>query len=186
MVEALRLAALVAASTLALAGCAIPGRGGHPPDALPRTAVAMIEPRSGSTAEGVATFTETEDGVRLVVQMAGMEPGLRAMHIHEYGDCSAPDASSAGGHWNPDFHTHGAIHQTDRAHRGDIGNIEIGPDGRGRLEITTRLWTLGGDAMTSVVGRSIVVHAGADDLRAQPDGGAGIKVGCGVIQFPRR
>jgi superoxide dismutase, Cu-Zn family len=71
---------------------------------------------------------------------------------------------------------------SDQAHMGDLGNIHIGPDGRGRLEFTTDRWTLDDRAATTVVGKSIVIHAEEDDMTSQPDGGAGTRIGCGVIQ----
>ena len=115
-----------------------------------------------------------------------MTPGSHAVHIHEHGDCSAPDAMSAGGHWNPTSKAHGKWGQADgEFHLGDIGNIEVGADGKGIIEFVTDLWTIGGGGPNDVVGKSIIVHAMPDDYTSQPTGAAGERIGCGEIQRVR-
>jgi superoxide dismutase, Cu-Zn family len=147
-----------------------------------RRAVAALQAKSGSEISGRAVFTEGADGrVTLVLEVENAPPGPKAVHIHEFGDCGDPKAMSAGDHWNPTDAAHGKLHHTEEAHLGDIGNIEIGQDGRGRLEFTTDKWSIGGPPETNIVGRSIIVHAEADDFETQPTGGAGDRIGCGVI-----
>lgn len=145
-------------------------------------AVATIEGKSGSNLAGTATFTRRGNVVNLVLEVRNGKPGSRAVHLHEVGNCSDPKAESAGGHWNPTDESHGKIGMTEKAHGGDIGNFVIGPDGTGRLEFSTDRWTIGGDAQTNVVGRSIVIHDGEDDYKSQPSGNAGDRIGCGVIE----
>jgi Cu-Zn family superoxide dismutase len=111
-----------------------------------------------------------------------VEPGPHAVHIHETGDCSAEDGSSAGGHWNPTGEEHGKWGEHP-FHLGDIGNIEVGEDGTGSITLSTDLWSIGDSSDHDVVGKSIVVHAGADDFKSQPSGAAGERIGCGVIEL---
>jgi Cu-Zn family superoxide dismutase len=144
-------------------------------------AVATIEPKSGSTVTGTATLTADGDKVTLKVDVTGAPPGEHAVHIHEKGDCSAPDAMSAGEHWNPTGASHGKWGQAP-FHLGDIGNMKVGDDGRGSIEFGTDQWTLGTGAMDDVVGRSILIHAQPDDFTTQPAGAAGSRLGCGVIR----
>jgi superoxide dismutase, Cu-Zn family len=116
----------------------------------------------------------------VTVQVAGAPPGKVATHVHETGDCSAPDATSAGGHFNPAGKPHGLPPATDR-HLGDLGNIEIKPDGTGVTEIVVQGATLQEGDPRSYLGRSIIVHDKMDD-GGQPVGNAGGRIGCGVIR----
>ncbi len=144
------------------------------------TALATIGPRSGSTVQGKAAFSQLGGKVTLTMEIRNLAPGAHAVLLHENGDCSAPDASSAGGHWNPTHTDHGKW-DTPPFHMGDIGNVGVGEDGRASVELTTAEWTVGDGSIRDVVGRSIVVHEKADDFKTQPTGGAGGRVACGVI-----
>lgn len=159
------------------------GPGAAAPDEEPRakSATATLDARSGSTMTGTATFTTEGDEVELRIDVSGLPAGKHGVHIHEKGDCSTPDAMSAGEHWNPTNEAHGKFGEHP-FHRGDIGNIDVGDDGRGSLSMSTDLWTLGTGGPSDVVGRSIVVHADPDDFKTQPAGAAGTRVGCGVIR----
>ncbi|MCK6478869.1 MAG: superoxide dismutase family protein [Planctomycetes bacterium] len=151
------------------------------------SAVAVLGPASGSKVSGKAVFTRMEgDWIRIRIDIAGAEPGLHAVHIHEHGDCSSPDAMSAGGHWNPTMKKHGRFGQADgEFHLGDLGNIEVGADGTGYLELTTPLLGMGCGCEKDFLGRSIIVHAKRDDFTTQPTGDAGARIGCGVIRAGR-
>lgn len=148
--------------------------------AAPVKAVAVIESRSGSRLTGRAEFTAHDGQVTLDLRIEGAPPGTHAVHLHEKGDCSAADASSAGEHWNPTGEGHGRWMKRP-FHRGDIGNVTVGEDGKGTLTLTTDIWTIGGAAETDVAGKAIVVHAKEDDFATQPSGGAGGRIGCGVV-----
>src|SRR6266478_6724230 len=126
---------LAAAGLLVLAPLAVRGAD------TPAQAQATIEAKSGSTVAGTAMFTELANGgVKVVVHIEQAPPGTHGFHIHEKGDCSAPDAMSAGAHFNPASNPHAG--PLDKArHNGDFGNIEIGPDGKGRLELVDDLLT---------------------------------------------
>lgn len=146
-----------------------------------KKAIAIIESRSDSHVSGKARFHEVNGKVTLTIKIEGAEPGTHAVHLHEKGDCAAPDAASAGGHWNPAHEDHGKW-AASPFHRGDIGNIEVGADGKGTFTLTTDLWTIGGAPETDVIGKGIIIHAKADDFTTQPTGNAGGRVGCGVVQ----
>lgn len=148
--------------------------------ATPIQANAMISSSNDSGVTGMAIFTQKGEMITLTIDIQGASPGLRAVHIHEKGDCSAPDGSSAGGHWNPTGVAHGKWGEGE-FHLGDIGNITVGEDGTGSISLTTDLWEIGTGSDVDVVGKGIIVHAGADDFTSQPSGAAGSRIGCGVI-----
>lgn len=150
-----------------------------------KRAIAWINPRSGSEVGGSAIFIREADGrVALQVTLEQAPPGSHALHIHEIGDCSADDASSAGGHWNPTGEAHGQWGAAPH-HLGDIGNVEVDEKGEGSLSLVTDLWTIGGGADNDILGKSVIVHATLDDFTTQPTGAAGGRIGCGVIQIPQ-
>jgi len=150
------------------------------PAAAPRSIEVALEAKSGSKLAGKAVLTETEGGVHVVLSVTGLDAGDHGAHVHEKGDCSSPDGKSAGGHFNPQSKDHG-LPGADKRHLGDLGNIVIGKDGKGSLDITAPGANLkDGDPM-SFTGRAIIVHAKKDD-GGQPTGNAGDRVGCGVIK----
>ena len=149
-----------------------------PADAQAR---ATIEPRSGSNVRWWAAFTDrSTGGVRIAVHIDNAPPGVHGLHVHERGDCSAPDASSAGAHFNPGGMPHASPSDTQR-HAGDLGNITIEANGTGHLELVSDLLTVR-PGPNSVVGKAVIFHEKADDMRTQPTGDAGGRLGCGVVQ----
>lgn len=148
----------------------------------PLIAVVQLQPTEGSEVTGTVTFEELPDGrVRVVAHLTGLEPGLRGFHIHEFGDCSAPDASSAGSHFNPAGVEHGGP-DDDVQHAGDLGNLEVGEDGVAHKEMIVDFISLM-EGERAIVGRSVIVHADPDDLTSQPTGAAGARLACGVIEM---
>ncbi len=141
-------------------------------------AIAVLSPASDSKVMGTITFTKSGDGVKVVADITGLTPGKHGFHIHEFGDCSDPKAASAGGHFNPGKHQHGAPDASDR-HAGDLGNIEADASGKAHLELTDKAMKLSGDE--SILGHAVIVHEKADDLKTQPTGDAGGRLACGVI-----
>ena len=117
--------------------------------------------------------------MRVVADISGLKPGKHGLHIHEKGDCSAPDATSAGGHFNPDKKNHGAPDASEH-HMGDLGNIEANAKGKAHLDRTVDFLTIAEDP-NSIAGKAVIVHAQEDDLKSQPVGNAGARVACGVI-----
>jgi Cu-Zn family superoxide dismutase len=173
--------AVAAAAALSTVGCKSASSTASPAAAAGSQARATIEPRSGSNVSGWATFTERPTGgVAVVVHIENAPPGVHGLHVHEKGDCSAADASSAGGHFNPGAMPHAGPHDTMR-HAGDFGNITIEANGTGHLELVSDLLTVR-PGPNSVVGKAVVFHEKEDDLKTQPSGNAGARLGCGVVQ----
>jgi Cu-Zn family superoxide dismutase len=142
----------------------------------------VLEPRSGSKAEGKVLISEENGEVTLTANLYGLTPGVHAIHIHEKADCSAVDGTSSGGHWNPTFASHGKWGAEDGYHKGDIGNFEADENGQGTITLTTNEWCIGcGDENKDILGKAIIVHQGADDFTTQPTGDAGGRVSCGGI-----
>ncbi|MEJ2368058.1 MAG: superoxide dismutase family protein [Acidobacteriota bacterium] len=144
-------------------------------------AVAHLHFNGLENASGKVVFTQTDRGTQIVVDITGISPGLHGIHIHEKGDCSTPDFSSAGGHFNPSGTAHGGP-DSEVHHAGDLGNIEIGPDGIGHLELTSRILTVE-EGPDCVVGRAVIVHAGPDNLISQPSGDSGPRIACGLVRL---
>jgi Cu-Zn family superoxide dismutase len=141
-------------------------------------AVAVLQPLKDSKVQGTITFTQEKDGVHVLAKLSGLEPGMHGFHVHELGDCSAPDGTSAGGHYNPKGEPHGAPTDAHR-HTGDLGNVEASAEGTATLDWVDPNVALSGER--SVLGRGVIVHAKKDDLKTQPTGDAGARVACGVI-----
>lgn len=139
----------------------------------------VLNPTQGNKVTGTIMFTKVDDGVKVTAKVSGLTKGLHGFHIHEFGDCSAPDGNSAGGHYNPATKPHGAPVDHNR-HAGDMGNIEADESGNGYVEYVDHAMTLEGES--SIVGKAVIVHAGADDFKTQPTGNAGARVACGVIE----
>jgi Cu-Zn family superoxide dismutase len=132
---------------------------------------------------GQATLTETPKGVKIVMTVENLPPGVHAFHIHQNGVCTPPDFKSAGGHFNPYGKQHGFLNPAG-PHAGDLPNITVGPDGTAKVELLTKLVTLKSGAKNSLFppgGTSLVIHAGADDYVTDPAGNAGPRIACGAI-----
>jgi len=145
------------------------------------SATAKLEPRSGSKVSGNLKFTQIGDLVRITGEVRGHTKGPKAMHIHEKGDCSAPDAMSTGGHFNPTRSKHGGPYDPVK-HAGDLGNIAFNADGVAKVNFTVGDIAVSRDAPNGIVGRAVIIHAAVDDLKTDPTGNAGGRVACGVIQ----
>lgn len=141
-------------------------------------AVAVLHPTIGNQVHGTVTFTEVENGIKIVADVKGLLPGKHGFHIHEYGDCTAPDGTSAGGHFNPENMPHGAPTDVKR-HVGDLGNLEADEEGMAHYERVDEYVAFSGPH--SIIGLAVIVHRDEDDFTTQPTGAAGPRVACGVI-----
>lgn len=145
----------------------------------PTKAIAVLHAtKSGGEAHGEVTFTKVEGGVKVEGEIRGLTPGEHGFHIHEFGDTSSPDAMSAGGHFNPGKAPHSAPSEAKR-HVGDLGNIEANAKGVAKISVLDKALSFSGSH--SILGRGLIVHEKADDLKTQPTGNAGGRVAAGVI-----
>lgn len=156
-------------STVLLAACATQ------PPAQPGAA-ASLQARSGSAVTGHVLLTQDGSTLRIEVTASNVAPGEHGFHIHEAGDCSAPDASSAKGHYNPMGKRHGHHHGKAERHAGDLPNLVA--DGSGNVKY---LAEIEGVTLEETLGRSFIVHADPDDYVSQPAGNSGKRIACGVI-----
>lgn len=174
------------ALSVAFAGCAQQGNqnSDDSSDAMSESqnevneAVAQLHSTDGNEILGTVTFLQTEEGVTVTANINGLETGKHGFHIHQYGDCTAEDQTSAGGHYNPYNTEHGAPTDTER-HMGDMGNLPINEEGYGNLTYTDNVIELNGP--NSIIGRAVIIHGGTDDFTSQPSGAAGPRLACGVI-----
>ena len=143
------------------------------------TARASLAPTTGNQANGAVTFEPRGDKIRVVAKVGGLTPGAHGFHIHEKGDCSAADGTSAGGHFNPGGQPHG-----DPAgpahHAGDMPALVADANGNATLDAVLDGVTIG-SGPGDIVGRAVVVHKDPDDFRTQPAGNSGARIACGVI-----
>jgi len=164
------------ASAVVFSGCK---SGSHAMATQKVIASVELDPASGSNVHGTVNFIQQSDGVLVTAQITGLTPGQHGIHIHDKGDCSAPDAMSAGGHFNPTGMQHGGP-MAEMHHAGDFGNLVADENGVAHFEQVFH--GLSFEGTNSVIGRAIIVHAKADDLTTQPSGNSGARVACGVIE----
>ena len=182
---------LPAAAVLALAACtsAPPKAPPVPPPVAAVSTAAMAEanlsPASASLVSGRLALVPESGGVHITGVIGGLQPLQQpAFHVHERGDCSAVDASSAGNHFNPTQQPHGRPGAGPH-HLGDMENLRADAQGRANVDLHLRGVTLGGGASTDIAGRALIVHAQPDDHRSQPAGNAGARIACGIIRVTR-
>lgn len=144
------------------------------------SAIVVLSPTQNSSVRGVATFIRSGNVARVNLNMAGFKPNsTHGVHIHESGDCSARDASSAGGHFNPTASEHGAPNGRPH-HSGDLGNITA--DAKGQVYVLFDVSDIAfGSGQDSIIGRGLIVHADSDDLTSQPAGNSGPRAACGLV-----
>ncbi len=144
------------------------------------SAKAEISPASGSQVTGHLFFETVGKEVHITGELSNLAPGLHGFHIHENGVCDGKDAASAGPHFNPKSGKHGGpTDEMQHRHAGDLGNITADKDGKAKIEIKDTLLSLSGES--SILNRSVIVHEKADDLKSDPSGNSGARIGCGVI-----
>jgi Cu-Zn family superoxide dismutase len=196
-------AVMVAATGIAIAGCKTNNGATQPAmsarsiaagpmpimldDAAVTKAVATIGSAKSATTQpankdvtGTVTFTLDGEKLKFVADIDGLAPNTEhGFHIHEKGDLSDPDLKSAGGHFNPTKEKHGGP-ESEHHHAGDLGNLKADAKGHAHLEGTVMHASFSGD--TSILGRSVIIHAKADDLKTDPSGNSGGRVAGGVIK----
>jgi len=146
-----------------------------------RGATVVLEPTLGHKTAGRLILVQEDAGVRIRGEVTGLQPDREhAFHVHETGDCSAPDATSAGEHFNPLGEPHG--HPVNGPHHaGDMLNLSANSEGVAQVDLSSASLTIGGDGQTNAIGKALIVHANPDDYQSQPGGDAGDRLACGVI-----
>jgi len=153
-----------------------------PPAAASASATVALQPTAGNQTAGELRFATVDGRIEVTGTVTGLPGGgTHGFHVHETGDCSAPDGSSAGGHFNPGSTAHGRVGQGAH-HAGDSDNITAGTDGSAQVRGWLEGATIGDGAATDIVGKGVIVHTEADDYATQPTGDAGDRLACGVIQ----
>jgi Cu-Zn family superoxide dismutase len=172
------------ALTLSLTMTVLAGSGCAEPEDTTPDATAELAPLGASGVSGTVKFTQLADGkVQVEADISGLTPGMHGMHVHEFGDCSAPDGMSAGGHFNPDGVDHGPPGSATH-HPGDFGNLAADANGRATFNLGMDTATVSlTEGKYAVAGRAIIVHEKPDDFR-QPPGNAGGRLACGLIEEP--
>jgi len=150
------------------------------PSTSPLMAMCTLSPASDSQVKGWVKFTQKNGYVEIEGEVTGLTPGKHGFHVHEKGDCSAPDATSAGGHFNPEHKAHGAPTSKTR-HVGDLGNIKGDKNGTAKFKFKDKVIQLSGE--DSILDKSLILHADLDDMKTQPTGNAGKRVACGIIEL---
>ena len=141
-------------------------------------AITVVHSVGESGVNGTIHFSKQANGIKIVADINGLTPGKHGFHIHQFGDCSAADATSTGGHFNPEGKQHGAPTDMDR-HVGDLGNLVADDMGHAHYERIDG--SISFDGSHSIIGRAVIIHQGEDDFTTQPTGNAGARVACGVI-----
>jgi Cu-Zn family superoxide dismutase len=155
-----------------------------PADASQSSATAMVrlDAVGDSGAGGELRFAIENGAVLVTGTLTGLEPGAtHAFHVHETGDCSAPDASSAGGHFNPEGAPHGSREAGGPHHAGDMPNQTANDAGEATVDQRLEGLEIASGGEKDIVGKAVIVHEQADDYSTQPTGNAGGRIACGVI-----
>lgn len=168
------IAVSLTAFSLLAASNAKPPADKHAVEGLNR-GVAVLVPTKGNDVAGTILFEQEKGIVHITGEIRGLTPGLHGFHIHEFGDLRNPQGASAGGHYNPCGTPH-AGPEVEERHVGDLGNVEANEEGIAKVNAQ-----INGASLHFIFGRSVVVHADADDLKSQPSGNAGPRVAVGVI-----
>ena len=178
----MRILLLAAATAVSLAACSsAPPKPPIPTHSTAKQAVANLASSSGSLVSGKVTLVPMTGGVHLTGTVGGLPPNsTHGFHVHEKGDCSADDASSAGGHFNPTAQAHGSA-ESSTHHSGDMDNIKSDASGTARVSFHIENVGLADASATDINGLALVVHAKADDYKTQPSGNSGARIACGVI-----
>jgi Cu-Zn family superoxide dismutase len=144
-------------------------------------AAVQLSSTQGNTANGGLKISAAGSGVRISGMVQGLKPDSEfGFHFHEKGDCSAPDATSAGAHFNPNNQQHGSP-EGQPHHAGDMPNVKSDAQGVAEVSIDNPDVTLQSGQPNGVLGKALVMHAKPDDYKTQPSGDSGDRIACGVV-----
>ncbi|MBM0107736.1 superoxide dismutase family protein [Steroidobacter sp. S1-65] len=144
-------------------------------------AAVQLSPTQGNTANGGLKITAAGAGVKISGMIQGLKPDSEfGFHFHEKGDCSAPDATSAGAHFNPGNQQHGNP-QAQPHHAGDMLNVKSDAQGVAEVSVDNADVSLQTGQPNDILGKALVLHAKPDDYKTQPSGDSGDRIACGVV-----
>jgi len=132
---------------------------------------------------GTAKLTQLAKGVSIKLDVHDLTPGSHAIHVHQTAKCEGPDFKSAGDHFNPHNKKHG-LKSPEGPHAGDMPNFTVDKQGKSKATVVDKGLSLADDDPASVFtdgGTALVIHAKADDMKTDPAGNAGDRIGCGTI-----
>jgi len=151
---------------------------GHEASSVKKAEAQLIPTKAGAgKVKGIIYFTKESSGMHVHGTIEGLEPGEHGFHVHEFGVWS-PDGMSSGGHFNPTGAAH-AGHDSPKRHVGDLGNVKADEHGKATIDLMDDQISFEGP--NCVLGRGLVVHEKADDLKTQPTGNAGGRLAVAVI-----
>lgn len=175
---------LSAAAGLGLVGLAVAQSSLPPTHPQINRVTVELASTQGQRVTGMLALSPDNHGLHIQGSLRGLKANSEhGFHVHETGDCSAPDAASAGAHFNPAGVDHGK-HGEGTHHAGDIPNVVANGQGEATVNLHLTGVTMGDGGQQDVLGRALVVHADPDDYSSQPAGNSGARVACGVISAP--
>lgn len=141
---------------------------------------AKLQAAESQTVSGMVMLHQMDGHIMLHAKIAGLKPNSEhGFHIHDKGDCSKADFTSAGGHFNPSQQAHGT--QDAEHHVGDMPNLKTDQAGNVDLKLMLHSISLTPNSPNNVIGRAFIIHANPDDYQSQPAGNSGPRIACGVI-----
>lgn len=150
------------------------------PVVVPTKAQAVLKASADTKIKGIIHFTEEDGKMKIETLVDGLKAGPHGFHIHETGDCSKADFTSAGGHFNPTHGEHGSM-SSAKKHIGDLGNLIANNKKKANTTLVVEGMTMKPGA-NSIIGKAVIIHKDQDDLKSQPAGNAGARIACGVIE----
>jgi len=173
------------ATSLMVTGLVLPGSAQANDSGQPMGAEAVFVDRAGNEL-GRAELTQGPNGTLVDLHLDGLPAGMKAIHIHAVGTCAdhGEGFQASTGHLNPDDRQHGLMNP-DGPDAGDFPNFYVHEDGRARAQMFNPRASLDGSTGARILdhdGAALVIHENPDDHLAQPIGGAGKRVACGVIE----
>lgn len=145
----------------------------------PTRAHAVLKFASGMKAKGMIHFTAENGEMTVETMVEGIKSGPHGFHIHEVGDCSKADFTSAGGHFHVHSNVHGSTTSKER-HAGDLGNLMA--NSKGVANTIIKISDISFKGESNIIGKSVVIHKDKDDFKSQPAGNSGARIACGVIE----
>ena len=133
---------------------------------------------------GTLSLSDTNEGLRITPQLAGLPPGDHGFHVHANPNCgpgSGPNDQpaaglAAGSHYDPG-NTGKHLGPNGEGHKGDLPVLTVDASGKATKAVVAPHLTV-----ADVKGHSIMIHAGGDNYSDQPAplGGGGGRIACGV------